>query len=92
NANYAPSQFNVAVMYSKGEVVQKSIQESIKWYNKALSQNDPRAAYNLGALYEKGKDVEKDLNKAYRYYELAYEMGLDIAKTKLDELKVEDSK
>ena len=74
-------------MYSKGEVVEKSITESIKWYKKALDQNDPRAAYNLGNLYEKGNDVEKDLNKAYRYYELAYEMGLDIAKNKLDELK-----
>jgi TPR repeat protein len=71
----------------KGEVIEKSISKSIYWYEKALQQNDPRAAYNLAALYENGNDVEKDINKAYRYYELAYAMGLDVAKSKMNDLK-----
>jgi TPR repeat protein len=74
-------------MYMKGEIIEKSISKAIYWYEKALQQNDPRAAYNLASLYEEGNGVPKDLDKAYRYYELAAEMGLDVAKIKMSELK-----
>ncbi|HIQ35208.1 MULTISPECIES: tetratricopeptide repeat protein [Acinetobacter] len=59
---------------------------AIYWYNKAIENNEPHAAYNLASLYEKGNGVKQDFDLAYAYYTLAKEFGLDIAQKKLVEL------
>ena len=34
-------------MYKKGEVIDKSMTKAVYWYEKAVENNEPRAAYNL---------------------------------------------
>ncbi|MFG0588386.1 tetratricopeptide repeat protein [Acinetobacter sp. YQ_14] len=52
---------------------------AVYWYNKAIENNEPHAAYNLASLYEKGEGVKQDFDLAYAYYTLAKEFGLDVA-------------
>lgn len=85
--NYAPSQFNVAVMYKKDDVIDKCMTKAVYWYEKAVENNEPRAAYNLASLYEKGDGVEQNFDLAYAYYTLANEFGLEVARNKLLELE-----
>ncbi len=59
---------------------------AIYWYNKAIENSEPRAAYNLASLYEKGEGLKQDFDLAYAYYTLAKEFGLDVAQKKLLEL------
>jgi len=74
-------------MYKKGEVIDKSMTKAVYWYEKAVENNEPRAAYNSASLYEKGDGVEQNFDFAYAYYTLANEFGLEVARNKLLELE-----
>lgn len=51
---YASAQFNLGVMYSKGEGVKQDDIEAVKWYRKAAEQGHKNAQYNLGVMYYDG--------------------------------------
>jgi len=53
---HAIAQFNLGVMYDKGEGVEKDYDEAFKWYRKAAEQGDADAQYNLGS--DQGKRVK----------------------------------
>ena len=43
----------------------------MKWYRKAIEQNNASAQYNLGICYANGQGVEKDYAEAYKWTNLA---------------------
>ena len=45
------AQYNLALMYYKGEGVPQNYEEAIKWYNKAAEQGNIKAQYNLALMY-----------------------------------------
>jgi TPR repeat protein len=51
-----------------GEGVEKDINKSIEWFEKAADFDLPGAMYALGMLYEDGKEVPKDTEKAQAWY------------------------
>jgi hypothetical protein len=63
-----PALYNLAVMYSKGQGVEKNEEEAARLYRIAGYNGDADAEFNLGVIYENGEGVEKDLNKAMAYY------------------------
>ena len=67
----ASAQFNLGVMYAKGQGVQQDYQAALKWYRKAAEQGDARAQYNLGLLYENGRGVRRDFIRAHMWYNVA---------------------
>ena len=73
------AQYNLAVMYQKGDGVVKSEQKSLFWYEKAAAQGLPIAQYNLGMIYFQGKFVEKDEEKAKELWQKAADQGLEAA-------------
>lgn len=73
------AQYNLAVMYQKGDGVEKDMQKALFWYEKAAEANLAIAQYNLGMLYFEGTVVPKDEKKAKELWQKAANQGLEVA-------------
>ena len=49
------AQFNLGLMYDKGQGVPQDYAEAVKWYRKAAEQGNAKAQYNLGNCTTKAK-------------------------------------
>lgn len=75
-----PALFLLGKKYHYGIGVEKNIEEAIKYYEKAITQDEPRACNNLGAIYVEGMcGVKQDVPKGLELYHKAAEMGRPIA-------------
>ena len=79
----AAAQFNLGLMYEKGDGVEKDEQEAARWYYKAALQGHVGAQLNLGTLYDEGKGVAEDNRKAAQWYNQAATKGEIAASTNL---------
>ncbi len=73
------AQYNLAVMYQKGDGVDQSDQKALYWYEKAAEAKLPIAQYNLGMIYFAGEIVAKDEEKAKELWEKAAAQGFEKA-------------
>ena len=71
----AGAQFNLGVMYAKGQGVKQDDFEAVKWYRQAAEQGDAKAQFNLGNMYEDGRGVKQDDVEAVKWYRQAAEQG-----------------
>jgi TPR repeat protein len=76
----ADAQFNLGVMYHRGNGVKQDPKEAVKWWGKAAEQGDVSAKYMLGVMYEGGYGVKKDLVLAYAWCNIAAADGHESAK------------
>ncbi|MEW5912716.1 MAG: tetratricopeptide repeat protein [Thermodesulfobacteriota bacterium] len=67
----AVAQYNLGVMYYKGQGVPKDYKQAACWYRKAAEQGHTSAQYSLGAMYSKGEGVPKDNVLAHMWLNLA---------------------
>ena len=67
----AAAQFNLGVMYARGQGVPQDYQAALKWYRKAAEQGDASAQNNLGLMYERGRGVRIDFIRAHMWYSVA---------------------
>jgi len=67
----AEAEYQLARMYNKGQGVQQSYGEALRWYRKAADKNHPRAQENVGYLYYHGFGVDGDFTEALRWFHLA---------------------
>ena len=67
----ASAQFNLGVMYSRGQGVPQDYQAALKWYRRAAEQGDASAQNNLGLMYERGRGARRDFIRAHMWYSLA---------------------
>lgn len=81
---HASAQYNLAVLYSKGQGVPQSDVEATKWNRLAAEQGDVTAQYNLGIIYEEGQGVPQDKIEAEKWYRLAANQGDQDARYRLD--------
>lgn len=73
------AQYNLAVMYQKGDGVEQDMQKAFFWYEKAAEANLAIAQYNLGMIYFEGAIVPKDEVKAKELWQKAANQGLEAA-------------
>lgn len=73
------AQYNLAVMFQKGDGIKKDLDEAFKWYEKAAEAGIAMAQYNLGMLYYEGRSVEKNEGKAKYWWQKAADQGLEAA-------------
>jgi TPR repeat protein len=66
----ADAQFNLGVMYYKGEGVLQNYKESVKWYRKAAEQGNADAQFNLCNKYYKGEGVPQDYVQSHKWCNL----------------------
>ncbi len=71
NQGNAEAQFNLGVMYDKGEGVPQDDTEAVKWYRKAAEQGYAEAQYSLGLMYVKGGGVPQHHVRTHMWFNLA---------------------
>ena len=64
----AQAQFNLGLMYDKGQGVKQDDVEAVKWYRKAAEQGLAQAQLNLGNMYRTGEGVKQDDVEAVKWY------------------------
>ncbi len=69
------AQYNLGLMYTRGEGVPQDYKEAVKWYRKAADQGDVPAQYNLGTMYLNGWGVTQDYVVAIRLFRKAVNRG-----------------
>lgn len=75
---HASAQFNLGVMYSKGQGVVRDAKQAAQWYQKAAEQGLVFAQYNLAAMYGEGKGITRDAKKAEYWYKKAAAQKLEL--------------
>ena len=71
----AAAQFNLGLMYDKGQGVTRDYAQAMVWYRKAADQGLAPAQYNVGALYASGQGGRRDDVQAMSWVRRAAEQG-----------------
>ncbi|HEY3307065.1 MAG TPA: tetratricopeptide repeat protein [Desulfuromonadaceae bacterium] len=69
------SNYNLGVMYYKGQGVKVDHLQGLEYFKKAADQGHMNAQFILGNLYDKGEDVLQDRSVAAKWYRKAAEQG-----------------
>ena len=83
---YVEVQYHLARMYEQGYRVEKSYEEAVKWYKKAIENNSIEALISLALLYERGNGVNQSYEEAAKLYSSAANLGNYEAKCNLAKL------
>ena len=75
DGDLAWAQYNLGLMYQKGEGVARNEAEAAHWYGLAASQGFGDAQLRLGDLYYLGQGVPRSYTKAAHWYRRAAEGG-----------------
>ncbi len=67
----ANAQYNLGIMYDKGQGVEKDYAQAMEWYARAARQGQPNAQNNLGLMYAQGHGVDKDYVTAHMWLNLS---------------------
>jgi uncharacterized protein len=70
------AQFNVGLMYERGQGVPQNRQEAFTWYRLAADQGNASAQFFLGTDYQLGQGVPEDHKEAVKWFRLAADQGL----------------
>ena len=79
----AVAQYNLGLLYVKGQGVPQDYVQGRQWYEKAAAQGRADAQVNLGILYDYGRGVPLDFKKAVYWYRLPANQGNDLAQRQL---------
>ena len=71
----ASAQYNLGVVFQKGQGVEQDYKKAAEWYLKAAEQGKAQAQFWLGFLYQNGMGVTKDYGNAFCWYLKAAEQG-----------------
>ncbi len=71
----AKAQYNLAIMYVRGEGVGQDDKQAANWFRRAAEQGDAGAQLGLGAMYLAGQGVNKDVVQAHKWSSLAAANG-----------------
>lgn len=66
--NDTKAQYNTALMFLKGQGVNKSNKDALYWYTKAANQNHAPSQYALGYMYQKDAKTNPTLIKQAQYW------------------------
>ena len=75
----ADVQFNLGLMYDKGEGVLQDYAEALKWYRLAAEQGVATAQNNIGLMYRNGEGVLQNNVMAHMWYNIAAANGAEKA-------------
>ncbi|MDI9408050.1 MAG: tetratricopeptide repeat protein [Candidatus Pacebacteria bacterium] len=72
---YVDAQFNLGLMFAKGEGVPQDYAQALVWYRKAAEQGDAEAQNNLAIIYYNGEGVPQNQFNAYILFSLGAVSG-----------------
>ena len=70
------AQFNLGLMYARGEGVAEDDTEAARWFRRAARLGNAYAQYNLGYIYAYGEGVPEDPAEAFAWFSAAAEQGV----------------
>src|SRR5581483_8363906 len=70
-AGDAAAQFNLAVLYARGDGVAQDYARAASWFREAAINGNVPAQFNLGVLYERGLGMAPNINEALIWYHSA---------------------
>jgi S1-C subfamily serine protease len=73
------AQYNLGLIYDRGDGVPQDYKEAVKWYRLAAAQGYADAQFNLGVMYAKGEGVAENYVQAYKWFNLAAAQGVKAA-------------
>lgn len=71
----ADAQFELAVMYARGEGVEKDVAKALEWGRRAAESGNVDAQFTIAGNYYYGNKVKTDYKIAYQWYSRAAEQG-----------------
>jgi TPR repeat protein len=84
NQGDAFAQYNLGLMYSRGEGVPQNHDEAAKWFRLAANRGLASAQYDLGVMYSAGQGVPQDYVRALMWFNLAATPGYRFAAIERD--------
>lgn len=75
----ADAQFELGLRLITGEGMKKSLEEGVKFVEKAAKQKHLRAQHIMGTLYEDGVGVKKDFARAAEWYRISADLGFALS-------------
>lgn len=78
-ADYAPAQYELAILYGSGKGVGADPAKAREWYEKAAAAQYSPAQYNLALMYAKGDGTKKDQKAATKWMGEAAKNGFEKA-------------
>jgi TPR repeat protein len=82
----AYGQYNLGLMYAKGDGVPQDYKTALKWFTLAAEQGYAGAQSDMGSLYRMGLGVPKNHKTAVKWYKLAAEQGYARAQSGLGQM------
>ena len=79
------AQFILGKFYYQAHIVEKNVEETIKWFRCAAEQGHCEAQFYLWAFYDAGEGVERNAEEAQKWLLLAAEQGHEKAIELLEE-------
>ncbi len=73
------AQYNLGVMYQRGDGVEVNDHKAFLWYEKSAQAGLAKAQYNLGMLYYMGIGVDQSEEEAIKWWRSAAEQGQEDA-------------
>jgi TPR repeat protein len=86
NQGDAFAQFNLGLMYFRGEGVPQNHDEAAMWFWLAANQGFASAQYNLGIMYSAGQGVPQDYVLAHMWFDLSAAQGDPLAAAHRDRM------
>ena len=71
----ANAQYNLGLLYQKGQGVEQNDREALIWFSKAAQQGLLDAQYNTALMYYEGRGVAVSKMEAIEWWKLAAEKG-----------------
>lgn len=70
-AGDARAQYQLAIMYYRGEGLPQDYETAAAWYRRAAEAGDVDAQLNLGLMHARGLGVRQSYFEAFKWFELA---------------------
>lgn len=72
----ANSEYNLGLLYARGQGVTQDYAKAMEWYRKAAEQGVPAAEYNLGVMYANGQGLTANADEARKWFLKAADQGV----------------
>lgn len=82
----ADAQYNLGVIYERGQGIPQNYTQAVYWYQKAAEQGHEAAENNLAGMYLDGRGLPQDYTQAVNWYRKAADQGLATAQENLGDL------
>ncbi|QIW16853.1 hypothetical protein A4G20_04905 [Pasteurellaceae bacterium RH1A] len=69
------AQYNLGVMYYRGEGVKQNYKQAFVWVKKAAEQGYKQAQFMIGHMYSTGEGIKKNYEQAFMWLKKAAEQG-----------------